>query len=137
MGRHDGGMMEDKKYESWNNFITAIEKLTHDLDENELGIDAIYGIPRGGLCLGTTLSHKFKIPLIIKEKHIKKYTKVLIVDDISDSGDTLQKLTSKYDSKVELVTATWHYNSSRSIFEPDYWVEDNVGKWVVYPWEWR
>ena len=56
--------------------------------------------------------------------------KILIVDDISDSGQTL-----KYYKKAGYTTATLDVRST-TITKPDYYVNwiDNAD-WIVYPWE--
>lgn len=123
-----------KTYTTWQDFTVAVNILADVISQEEVSIDVIYGVPRGGLCIGTSLSHKLNIPLIVKEKQIKKHTNVLVVDDISDSGMTLSKIKAKYSQN--LMFATWHYSSTNSMFEPDFWVTDNEGQWVVYPWEW-
>ena len=46
----------------------------------------VYGIPRGGLCLAVSLSHYLNIPLLELPQD-----NCLIVDDIYDSGKTLEK----------------------------------------------
>ncbi len=63
--------------------------------------------------------------------------KVLLVDDVADSGKTLEfvkKLLVSRGAKTVRV-ATIHYKPS-STFEPDYYaaVSDS---WIVYPWEKR
>lgn len=121
---------------TWNDFTKAIDILVKQITEDELGIEVIYGIPRGGLCIATSLSHRLGLPLTVKSKEISKYSKVLVVDDISDSGKTFNKILKKHGNKGELVTAAWHYASDRSEYEPDYWVDDNNGNWIEYPWEW-
>lgn len=66
-----------------------------------------------------------------------KNKKVLVVDDISDTGESLKSIT-QYLKKLEpkeLKTATLHFRE-KSKFEPDYYTEKlKHEKWVVYPWE--
>ena len=46
----------------------------------------VYGFPRGGLCLAVALSHSLCLPLLDEPKNNS-----LIVDDIYDTGYTLEK----------------------------------------------
>lgn len=130
-----GTELETKKA-TWQEFVEVVNYLATEIKSNELALDAIYGIPRGGLCLATTLSHKLNIPLITKANHINGYAKVLVVDDISDTGKTLKKVVNKHGYTSEIITATWHYSKTNSSFEPDYYYADNNGIWIEYPWEW-
>ena len=49
--------------------------------------EGVYGFPRGGLCLAVALSHSLGLPLLDKPKNNS-----LIVDDIYDTGYTLEKI---------------------------------------------
>jgi len=61
--------------------------------------------------------------------------KILLVDDVSDTGDSLilakEYLTKK--KPLELRTATLHYKP-KSRLKPDFFV-DSTEKWIIYPWE--
>ena len=43
---------------SWDDVETSIERIVNEINEKELPIDSIYGIPRGGLIPAVILSHK-------------------------------------------------------------------------------
>ena len=53
-------------------------------------IKNIYAIPRGGLPLAVSLSHRLNLPIIMNETEISPQT--LVVDDIFDSGATLKEV---------------------------------------------
>ena len=63
-------------------------------------------------------------------------TRVLVVDDIADSGETLKivmnDLTSK-NSKIEFKSATLFYKKS-SVYEPDFWINE-ANDWIDFFWE--
>ena len=64
--------------------------------------------------------------------------KVLLVDEIVETGDTLKKIseviTDKY--KVgELKTATLGVSTDKCQFYPDFYILEEKGDWVVFPWE--
>ena len=61
--------------------------------------------------------------------------KVLVVDDVSDSGNSLIAVKKYVEDKgaVEVRLATLHHKPW-SKFKPDYYGEE-VSKWIIYPWE--
>ncbi len=61
--------------------------------------------------------------------------KVLIVDDVADSGKSLKKVMEQLDQMDNCVykTLTIHYKP-HSIVKPDYYLVE-TDKWVVYGWE--
>lgn len=128
-------MVVKKSFISWDEFNENIEKLVSKIKN----VDYVVGIPRGGLILAVTLSHKLDLKHMTVD-HLEKLEdlnflnydrkKILIVDDISDSGQTL-----KYYKKAGYTTATLDVRST-TITKPDYYVNwiDNAD-WIVYPWE--
>ena len=64
-----------------------------------------------------------------------KGLKVLIVDDVSDSGASLSKAKQHVSEKgaFQVKVVTLHIKPW-SKFIPDYYAE-STDKWVVYPWE--
>lgn len=121
-----------KRYLSWQDIEDAVERLAINITNSEKKIVDIIGLPRGGLIPAVMLSHKLGIPLLSEEEEIETeegYT--LLVDDICDSGNTLQE----YEEYEHILTVTLHYKSSASV-EPNFWwrlAPEN--EWIVYPWE--
>ena len=66
---------------------------------------------------------------------LSKGKKVLLVDDVSDSGKSLwlakEKLLEAGASKV--IVATIHIKAKTS-FVPDFWAKEE-NRWIEYPWE--
>ena len=62
---------------------------------------------------------------------------VLIIDDVSDTGMTLQAIVNhvKERGAREIRVATIHYKPW-SKYVPDYFIEETK-KWIVYPWEYH
>ena len=82
------------------------------------------------------LSHQLGIPMA--KGDIGPDT--LIVDDICDSGKTLNKLVKKYQTlysfPFNLKTSVLHYKPHTSCFEPTLHAEKwNKNVWLIYPWE--
>lgn len=64
--------------------------------------------------------------------------RVLIVDDVWDSGRTIMAVRERVlDAGGEPTTAVLHYKPARSQYpdvRPDYFV-DETDAWIVYPWD--
>jgi uncharacterized protein len=63
--------------------------------------------------------------------------RILIVDDIWDSGKTITAVRERVLNAGGVpVTAVLHYKPEASLFDtrPDYFVEETAA-WIVYPWE--
>ena len=86
--------------------------------------EGVYGFPRGGLCLAVALSHLLGLPLLDKPK-----INSLIVDDIYDTGLTLEKIKNIKGSE----THVW-VSKKKPIWWNSYkYVKDN--EWIIFPWE--
>jgi hypoxanthine phosphoribosyltransferase len=150
-------------YVSWSEYHKKIEALAVKIYQSGWKFNQIVCIAKGGLRIGDTLSRLFRQPLAIisavsygGEDNQKRGTikfsshislvnerlgdRVLLVDDLVDSGTTLEKTIqwlnfNFYEDIQEIKTAViWHKNSS--IFIPDYYIEylaDNP--WIHQPFE--
>jgi len=122
----------EKQFYDWNEFNRDIKNGVARLSPYRGQIKNVFGIPRGGLIVATTLSHYLNVPLILDSKEISNNT--LICDDIADTGETFIKLLESLDSNVkEPLTFSLHYNN-RSKFKPTVWICKKKA-WTVYPWE--
>tara|TARA_R110002012_G_scaffold37099_1_gene104300 strand:- start:2323 stop:2739 length:417 start_codon:yes stop_codon:yes gene_type:complete len=117
-----------KRYISWEEIETLVNILYDNILESGKEFTHICGIPRGGLTPAIMLSHKMGIPYhSLSERHPCNET--LFVDDICDSGETLQNLYEYY-------TAVLHYKPHTSKYEPRYYASKFTSNdWIVYPWE--
>lgn len=99
---------------------------------------------RGGLVPATYLSHALgDVPVLCWDDNYKAissgnwdYSKILIVDDLSDSGDTLKQIIDVLaQPECEIRTATLIHRHSTQLV-PTY--SGGVVKhdeWIVFPWE--
>jgi hypoxanthine phosphoribosyltransferase len=115
-------------------------------------------VKRGGLIPAIALSHRFNKPLIMmscqlrdsKDKEVRLYEveeistdkKILIVDDICDSGITLSQIILKFYSKGfdidKIKTCALFYNISQNFLVDCYTREiDRLkdDRWILFPWE--
>lgn len=81
----------NKHYIDWVEIDSLIFRLIYQIKESGLKFKNIYGVPRGGLIPAVILSHKLNIPLV--KGDIGPDT--LVIDDICDIGETLDKLVKK------------------------------------------
>ena len=118
-----------RKFISWDELDRLVDELCDMIPDNQY--EGIYAIPRGGLIIGVMMSHKLGLPMIdrLQSYYGKKF---LIVDDIADTGKTLEKM--KAEVYKEAHTATIHYHKQSSV-EPSFLVEEKGDDWIVYPWE--
>jgi len=67
---------------------------------------------------------------------LKDIKKVLVLDDIADSGDTLRAVMESLECgnpDIEFISATLFYKHS-SIYEPSIWINESK-EWIDFFWE--
>ena len=130
-----------------------VNTLCRTISLDKFDPQVIVGISRGGLTPGVMMSHWMQKPFKpIKtslrdfpewEDYLPKKTdeRVLIVDDICDSGETFQKISDFITERgvnVEVHFASLWWNNECN-FEPHYYVQecakDSEGIWIHFPWE--
>jgi len=121
----------EKVFMSWGDIQAAVEILASRITNSDIKIEAIGGLPRGGLVPAVMLSHKMGIPFVSQANIAKVPGNILIVDDICDSGETLKQF--KFEENV--FTATIHHKRS-AVVEPNFFYQlAYENQWIVYPWE--
>lgn len=141
------------KYYSYENFKNDTKVLIEKVRASDF--EAIVAVARGGL----TLSHAMAEGLDIRQVQsircelydksqkrenitifgaceFKNIKRVLVVDDISDSGDTLNAVMNHLNSEfenIEFKSATLFYKKT-SIYEPDFWINE-ADDWIDFFWE--
>jgi xanthine phosphoribosyltransferase len=140
-------------------FLDEVETLAQAIEADGWSPDYLIGIGRGGLVPAAYLSHRMSLPLLtvdhstgdpgfgeeLLEKlagKIRGGAKLLIVDDINDSGRTINYLRAAIEAKVEerdrLRVGVLIHNV-RSQARAEYHgseidrAEDK--RWYVFPWE--
>ena len=109
-------------YFSWSEFDKSVEHIYNEC--KLLNFSGVYGVPRGGLCLAVALSHKLNINLISEPQKNS-----LIVDDIYETGNTLNKLK-------DIEGAMFFVLFSKS--KPTWWntvITSEPNEWIFFPWE--
>ena len=141
---------------SWELFQSLAEETARKITESGYDPDFIVGIARGGWVLSRVLCDflgvKDLVSLKVEHWGITatpdgkaqiKYPfdidltgrRVLVVDDITDTGESL-KLAANYvktKNPAEVKTATLRHIIG-SEFTPDYYGDEITWRWVVFPW---
>jgi len=145
----------------WDYAYDLCRDVSEEMRDAEFRPEVIIGVARGGWYLARVLCDLFLLKDLfsLKVEHwgvtatitgeaelkyglddaaIKKLRgrKVLIADDVADTGDSL-KLVAEYAKSLgakDVKTATMHHKTSSS-FIPDFYGElVKEWKWVIYPW---
>ena len=136
-------LTEDGKhlYVSYDEYHGLIEKLALKVHQSGWEFDTILCLARGGMRPGDILSRIFDVPLAIMStsSYRAEAGKVLLVDDLADTGVTLQavvdRLRNDYPPITELRTAVLWTKGSSS-FAADYSVEHlPTNPWIHQPFE--
>jgi len=147
---------------TWDQYHKLTEKLARQVHESGWQFNQLICIARGGLRVGDVLSRIFDLPLAILST--SSYTekagtvrgeliiadqmtmasgrlgdRVLLVDDLVDSGVTLEAVTrtlpQRYPQVTALRTAVLWYKAC-SVFKPDYFVDYlPENPWIHQPFE--
>lgn len=139
---------------TWKDYHALSQKIAAAILSHEKPFDCIIAIGRGGLTFGHLLSDFLRIP--ISSITIQSYTdiqqqgevkitgalseridhrRVLLVDDIADTGTTLKRavLYLKEFNPKTITTATLFYKPHSSI-RPDYFAKQTK-HWILQPFE--
>ena len=142
-----------KYYYKYEEFIEDVNILSKEI--KSYNPDCLVAIARGGLTLAHFIGEKLNIrdvftinsihyegekkldTFVIKNiPDLENYKKIVLIDDISDSGETLKEiidiLKTEY-SNIEIKTATIFYKKS-SLVIPDFKIKE-AKNWIVFFWE--
>ena len=148
-------MSELKVNYSIDEMHVAIIRIIEQMNDSNWMPEIILSINRGGCIPGIYLSHKIEIPHKVIDIQLRdssvspnfsvlndclaKYKKLLIVDDINDSGNTLKLIKDhSVENKSEIRFAAL-INNIKSKIKIDYQGQlidkSKNPVWYVFPWE--
>ena len=141
---------------SWEHFYRLAKEVANKIKSSGYVPDMVIGLARGGWCLARVLCDfigvKDLVSLKVEHWGITatpdgkaklKYPfnidltgkKVLVVDDITDTGESM-RISVDYVKTLnpsEVRTAALrHIEGSK--FKPDYYAENITWRWVIFPW---
>jgi len=141
---------------TWDLFGTAVRQLAQEVVDSGFVPDLVLGIARGGLpfagglayalgakAVGTlnvefytgvdaTLDEPVVLPPLLDMDAVTGST-VLVVDDVADSGRTLDLVLRLVQERVTDARSAVIYHKPRSVIRPDY-VWRPTDRWIVFPW---
>lgn len=138
--------MTTYRYLDFETTVSMVKVLAEKILKSEKQIDYIIGISRGGLVPAVMLSHYLQKPMVSLEystrdnmvmnngiKWLSQVDNAVVVDDIADSGATLNKVK---EINNELITAVLIHKTHTSEHQPDFWVErTDEDHWIDFCWE--
>lgn len=154
--------MTEKTYYTYDQMIDGVNSMCREMAKDDWRPDWVVGVLRGGIIPAVQISHWWDAKLssltwttrdfrTIEENDVSVLSglllagnRVLLVDDICDSGLTLSQIYQSLAEVPRLVeenlrSAVLHHNFDQDVFEPDYYhVElhkSEKADWIVYPWE--
>ena len=146
--------MSNKLWYKWDEMRRDVNTLCRNITLDKFDPQVIVGLSRGGLTAGVMMSHWFQKPFKPVKASIRDFPdwedympkktdeRVLIVDDICDSGETFVKiqehLKDATNLPVEVRFASLWWNNECE-FKPHYYVQecakDTEDIWIHFPWE--
>ena len=142
------------RHPTYDEMQLASEYLAEQIDPQLDTIDVIVGISRGGLLTAVQISHLLQTPMVTvdyssekgagESEHVNgvpQVTKqrILLVDDLCDTGNTMKELHEVYESRGHEVTSAvvYHKTFADQLYIPDFWainISENFG-WIHFPYE--
>ena len=143
----------EKYYYKYDEFMNDLEVLEPQI--KEYNPDTLLAIARGGMTIGHFLAERLDMreiyslnaisyenekklgkPKIFNIPYLKNKKRVLLLDDISDSGETLEEVLKTLKSlypEVEFKTLTIFYKDHTKVM-PDIFSK-KTDKWIVFFWD--
>lgn len=149
-------MSDEREVLGWDEFADASRGLAEQVLRSGFEPDVVVAIARGGLllsgsiayALGTkscgsinvefytdveaTLPEPVLLPPLLDAPSLKG-RKVLLVDDVSDSGRTLKMVVGLIEGMGAEVRSVTLYSKPGTVLEPDF-VWKRTDRWIIFPW---
>lgn len=149
---------DEKIYMTWSMFDDDIEEFIKYIKKYNFDKDSVVlAIKRGGFPTAVSISNKADIPIsvisyqtrdgdnnlkFLEPELIKKAKRVIIPDDIYDSGLTIENiievLRKEFNISTKDIVGLFHYSTEniyKTKLEFYQCIRDNHKRWVVMPWE--
>ena len=124
------------RYIGWRSVASGVDKICEWLQDTVDERYSVYGVPRGGLVPAVMISHKLNLPMI--SQLTKKSKRVIVVDEVVDSGKTIKGILerrNKTHPEMLTIVVALHKKPWAEVRVDFYaWETED---WIVYPWEMR
>jgi len=148
--------MEEREILTYDGFGVAARELAQGISDDGFRPDAIVAIARGGLVLAGALGYALDVKML-GSLNVEFYTgveerldepvvlpptldreslagkRVLLVDDVSDSGRTLSLVLALLQAGEGEVRTVCLYDKPGTVQKPDY-VWRTTDRWIMFPW---
>lgn len=153
----------DKMHIDYVQYHDLINRVVHAVANSDFQPDVVLGVSRGGLFLADGLSRSLKVPMAVIAASsyregggteqgelqlsasvasvVPVAGRVLLVDDLADSGQTLEALfvyLKRLCPEITQLKTAVVWVKPSSCFKPDFaaqWLEKDI--WIVQPFEQR
>ncbi|GAA3943608.1 phosphoribosyltransferase [Pseudoclavibacter caeni] len=150
------GHTEIREVLLWNEFGEAARELARQIVASGFEFDVIVAIARGGLLpagaisyaldtkkcaslnvefysgIGETLDEPMVLPPFLDVDSLRG-RRVLLVDDVVDSGRTLQMVVRMLEEQGADVKSATLYEKPTTVIRPDF-VWRRTARWIMFPW---
>lgn len=149
----------DREILTWTLFGEATRALAQQVVDSRWTADVVVAIARGGLIPAGAVAYALGVKAMaatnvefytgveevltepvflppLMDTHSLAGKRVLVVDDVADSGRTLQKVLEKLSegpSAVADARSAVLYHKPRSVVRPDH-IWRGTDKWITFPW---
>ena len=146
--------MESFRYVTWEDYGRLVSNLSEQIKAGGKKFDLVIGIARGGIPVAMVVADQLGVKIDII--NVKSYTGIaerskpqiistlteevkgktlLLVDDLVDQGDTMERVADFLGRQnPSSITTAVLFVKPWSKFKPDFYLEV-VDEWVVFPWE--
>jgi hypoxanthine phosphoribosyltransferase len=154
--------MSKETHIHWHDINFCLSAIKDKLTADNFIPDIIVAVGRGGLIPGTLLAYNMDVGIVVNYA-IKTYSNentqtddlwifqspnegfsdykhknILVVDDLSDSGNSLKYITEQLTKhyKMENIRTATLCTKTGTKFVPDYFIQEYPSDtWLVFPWE--
>jgi hypoxanthine phosphoribosyltransferase len=141
---------------TWEVFGAATRELAQQIADSGFEPDIVLAVARGGLTVAgavayalgvkncfamnvelyTGIDERLDVPVVLPptlDLLDVRGSKVLVADDVADTGQTLELVRSVIAEHVEEARSVVLYQKPQSVFAPDY-VWKATDAWINFPW---